>query len=652
MKSRTWKILGILLDTTNYQAFTTFQLAQQFDVSKRTILNDLNELKEFLASYSVSLKYQSNFGYSLEGRNGDLLRVKNSLNSTTASLTAKTRRQQIMIGLLLSKKITSINELSDKYHVSRSSIVRDFKIIKQDLAQQGLDLVSDFQGTRITGNETLIRETLRQQIKEYQPLNSHQPLKMKPDDSKLDSAAYTRLVGVFSKNTISRAERALTKFEQQAQFNLTDIMYLNMITHILIIINRNVHLKEKDLQIQVGQLEGNMALLSENLNQSFPGVFKFNDIQYLGQHLFMSGIQDSVKPALLMDYLRQFDNGAKSFARDLIKQISDLLKVDLTSDQELYLNLRSHCLAMFERLKNHQKIKNPLLNQIKQNYSALFGIVVLGISELYVSQDLNLESLPETEVGFLVIHFQASLEKNIKMKKIIIVCPEGVGFSRLIQNKINSILPLVKVKNIVPYKDIGRYNLTGIDFIVSTIQFKCAVPVIQVSGFLDENDINRLNTFVIQHAKEQTPNLMINLIDKCCVFPQQHFQNKEQVIEFLTNSLLELDMINQNFVDSVKERENVMATEIGNGVAIPHGSSELVKVPKIGVVTLNRPIIWGKGMVDIIFLLALKFENSLQNKNAINSLYYLVNSKKLLQDLRYAKTKNELYGVLTINPIK
>ncbi|KRM82097.1 transcriptional regulator ManR [Liquorilactobacillus vini DSM 20605] len=366
----------------------------------------------------------------------------------------------------------------------------------------------------------------------------------------------------------------------------------------------------------------------------------------------MSGIQDSVKPALLMDYLQQFDNGAKRFAKDLIKQISDLLKVDLTSDQELYLNLRSHCLAMFERLRNHHKIENPLLNQIKQNYSALFGIVVLGISELYVNQDLDLGSLPETEVGFLVIHFQASLEKNIKMKKIIIVCPEGVGFSRLIQNKINSTLPLVKVKKIVPYKDIERYNLAGIDFIVSTIQFKCTVPVIQVSGFLDEKDINRLNTFVIQHAKEQTPNLMINLIDKCCVFPQQNFQNKEQVIEFLTNSLLELDMINQNFIDSVKQREKVMSTEIGNGVAIPHGSSELVKVPKIEVITLSKPIIWGKGKVDIIFLLALKFENSLQNKNAINSLYYLVNSKKILQDLRNAKTKNELYSVLTINPIK
>ncbi|WP_010580343.1 BglG family transcription antiterminator, partial [Liquorilactobacillus vini] len=247
MKSRTWKILGLLLDTTSYQAFTTFQLAQQFDVSKRTILNDLNELKEFLASYSVSLKYQSNSGYFLEGEDSDLLRVKNSLNSITASLTAKTRRQQITIGLLLSKKATSINELSDKYHVSRSSIARDFKIIKQDLAQQGLDLVSDFKGTRITGTEALIRENLRQQIKEYQPLTVQRPLTMKPDDSKLDSAAYTRLAGVFSTSTISRAERALTNFEQQAQFNLTDIMYLNMITHILIIINRNGHLKEQSL---------------------------------------------------------------------------------------------------------------------------------------------------------------------------------------------------------------------------------------------------------------------------------------------------------------------------------------------------------------------------------------------------------------------
>lgn len=56
-------------------------------------------------------------------------------------------------------------------------------------------------------------------------------------------------------------------------------------------------------------------------------------------------------------------------------------------------------------------------------------------------------------------------------------------------------------------------------------------------------------------------------------------------------------------------RENIEATAIGNGVAIPHGQPENVCEPKVFVIRLAYPISWGSKMVDTVFLLALNFNN-------------------------------------------
>ncbi len=657
MKSRTWKMLQLLLNNTSNggkEILTAYQLAQQFNVSKRTILNDLNEIKDVLKNYNLSIVYLRNQGYLLSGNGSDILRLQNSLKFFAASLTAETRRQQIIIALLLNRNAISINELSKKYHVSRSSVARDFKVIRQNLMLKGLDLVSNVHGTQIIGHETTIREVLRQEIKEYKPLKTRKLLTIKPEASRIETSSYMRLVGIFNPKMIEQTEKALISFEQKVHFSLSDIMYLNLVTHVLIIVERNRHIqsnKFKNLNLEKN-LTDKLAVLSDCLNQAFSDTFTREDIQYLGQHLVMSGIQDTIQPELLMDYLQQFDNGADNFAKDLIYSVSELLNVDLTKDRELYLNLRSHCLAMLERLKNKQEVNNPLLNQIKENYAALFGVIVLGISRMYGEGKLAFKNVSESEIGFFTIHFQASLEKNIEMKKIIIVCPEGVGFSRLIQNKINSMLPLIKVEQIVAFKNINNYDLKGIDFIVSTIQFETSVPVVQVSGFLDENDINRLNTFVIQNDKGETPNNLIHLIREDCLFTQTSFSDKNQIINFMTHQMLKLKLIDPQFVDSVHQREKVMSTEIGHGLAIPHGNSDFVRVPAIGVLTLNDPVVWGKSTVDVVFLLALKFENSLQNKNAINSFYSLVNSRKMIQKIRQINNKNKLYQLLTINFIE
>ncbi|NLZ80898.1 MAG: PRD domain-containing protein, partial [Clostridiales bacterium] len=82
------------------------------------------------------------------------------------------------------------------------------------------------------------------------------------------------------------------------------------------------------------------------------------------------------------------------------------------------------------RLKNNMLISNPLLQQIKDTYPEIFekcSYVGKLIEKTYVYK------VPETEIGFLAMHFGAAIvrvenkkEYNRKVK-IGIVCASGIG---------------------------------------------------------------------------------------------------------------------------------------------------------------------------------------------------------------------------------
>lgn len=655
MNNRTRKILISLANNANRVALPAHVLMRRFSVTRRTISNDIATIKEYLKDFNLTVTHQKGEGYVIKGSENSLTQLRNSLELSPTVLNADSRRQQIIIGLLMTQHDTSISNLANEYYVSRSAIQRDFGILKQDLAQSGLDLFSDYRGTHILGSESAIRNKLRQVVNDYRPLLGQEKLVTKPANSRLDAVTYLRLVGLFGETNTSKAENALIAFEKNSKIDLNDVLYSNLVTHILIMVSRHQSgTSETKLTNQYEgdhlQLATEMKKLNSLLYEEFPGIFSPDDIQYLEQHLMMSGIQDTVSPELLKSYLNQFDNGAEKLAKQLIEKVSSLLGIDLTADHELAINLRTHCFAMLNRLKKRKTITNPLLIQIKENYASLFGILVLALSQALLENDAA-KSIPDSEVGFLTVHFQASLEKNIEMKRVVIVCPEGVGFSRLIQNKIALTLPLVKVVAVVPYKNIRSYDFSGIDFVVSTLKFECAVSVVQISGFLDSEDMNRINSFVIHHSMAMMPNKIQPFINASCIFPRMSFEAPTAAVTYIINQMRANGLVDEAFLDSALRREEIMATNIGHGVAIPHGGSNHVIVPTVGVMTLERPIPWGKGEADVVFALALKFENIEQNKEAVNSLYYLVSSDQMLTRLRSATTVEEMLSCLRTSTI-
>lgn len=89
-------------------------------------------------------------------------------------------------------------------------------------------------------------------------------------------------------------------------------------------------------------------------------------------------------------------------------------------------------------------------------------------------------------------------------------------------------------------------------------------------------------------------------------------KTKEEAIQHLAGLLLKDQRIidKEVLLEDIFERENIETTNMGMGVAIPHGKSSTVEKNSIAIGRLSQPIRWESGTegkpVSAIFLLAVR----------------------------------------------
>lgn len=69
---------------------------------------------------------------------------------------------------------------------------------------------------------------------------------------------------------------------------------------------------------------------------------------------------------------------------------------------------------MIYRLNNNIRLQNPLIKEIKKQYSVMFNITWFVLVDL--ESKLNIH-IPEDEIGFIMVHFQSALERHEDIKK-------------------------------------------------------------------------------------------------------------------------------------------------------------------------------------------------------------------------------------------
>lgn len=111
-----------------------------------------------------------------------------------------------------------------------------------------------------------------------------------------------------------------------------------------------------------------------------------------------------------------------------------------------------------------------------------------------------------------------------------------------------------------------------------------------------------------------------------------------------------LNVSSRIILENLSKREKLGSTAVGNGVAIPHATDQLLSKPKGFVAILSNGLDFEANddqLVDIIFLLLAPTNNGSEHLQALASVSRLLKNKELVNKLRGCKSTESALAVIS-----
>ena len=151
--------------------------------------------------------------------------------------------------------------------------------------------------------------------------------------------------------------------------------------------------------------------------------------------------------------------------------------------------LLSHVRPLLKRLAENLTVKNPLLEDVKQEYGAIFHLIRKISDE--AMQTFSLPPINDDEVGFLSLYFARYVEKYPSPTKVLVICTTGIGTSELLKTKVCRFFPEIEVVGTASSRTVTAERIIdeGISLILSTVPIQTVpVPVVLVNTLFIAQD--------------------------------------------------------------------------------------------------------------------------------------------------------------------
>lgn len=656
-QDRVDKIVEILLET-NQSYITIDEIAEKLNVSNKTVRNDLKVVEKVLFDEGVYVEKKPRYGIRIkvdEEKRVELLQNYKFKSSFIEPYSPQFRRDYILKRLLMKKSNITIAELAQELYVSKVTIHKDISFVQKWLKDFNLKLIKKTNyGIQIVGDEENFRNAIAHLIVSEKDKEELEEILFNNITTRLDFKMIERLKELVDLD-YKLLEKIVENAEEKMGARFTDDAFISLIIHIAISIKR---LKEgndisipQDVVFEIKEKEEFKVALevTKNIEKAFGVKFPKSEVIYILLHILGAKMQQNKKDDVLnlVNNIKEDD-----LSIDMAKEIIDIaqrsLGTYLEKDEQLLNGLILHLRPTINRLKYGLALRNPVLNEIKENYSEFFGVA--WMASTVFNKYLGVK-IPEEEIGYIALHIGAAVERNIKPFKVLVVCSSGIGTSQLLAARIQKSFREIDIVDTISYLELEKIKLDEIDFIISTIPISNTKPVLQVKPILTQNDIKKIE-YYINYMKNRKNNkaFLEKLIDEDLIFLDCNFEKQNEVLKFLSNELTKRDYVDKEYYKKLVEREKMTYTSIGNGVAIPHANPELVKKSKISLLTLKEPIIWGNEYVDVVLMISIAQNDLKEGKFIFKNLYNAIEERSFIEKIKTAKNileaKQIIGGVL------
>jgi len=637
MNARQIFLLEFLLKQHEY--LSANQLAEKYGVSTKTVYQDIDKLNDFfdkgeLKSRIVKVPRKGiKLSANEERKKLHSLLLENKHESGVQDYSPEYRESELIKRLFINQEELDIYDFAEEMYVTESTVHRDIDKLEKNLGQFNLKIRIKHDQLFVDGDEWNIRKALQSYVIQAQSLGREENLER-----------------FFSEKDIEICKEAISRLSQKYHHQFSEEYSCLLLVECLVFKKRTEHnncLTERtsnlinDLNhLEVYFFSG--ELLESVINKSFSEISPY-EIEAMAYSLLAYGF--SIQSA---DYIQNIEHQVN----ELIIKVSNLLSLDLSKDNHLKLMLSNHISKMIFRLRNQIYITNPALEEIKKQYSSLFNVIWIAIRGLSKYYEINISN---EELAFIVIHFQLAIEKIVKPLNIVVICQNGIATSELIMSKLHKIFDSdAKITNINA-RELDFYDLSNIDLIISTIALpEVKVPVIEVSPILTKDEIESIRSFYSEHMTDNYT-LMRTSLDgrKFNLESLQTLIKKPSLIretvkskkECIEKMIRECDATNRRikeFKESILERETLGSTSVYTGVALPHCDPRFVEQSELIVMTLDKPINWGKNNVKLIILIAVAENDIPIFKDSLIALYSVIENQELMNELVQLENGDEI----------
>ena len=618
----------------------TFTIAEKLGVSVKTVRNDLKKLEDVIGKEGLVLVKKSGVGNSIEGSEENkqlFLQTLKDNKDKSKQYSTEGRQKYILDKLFLNNnnKITSTS-LAEELFISTSAIYRDLKQIEIILDTYNLKIISDNDGyISIKGAEkdyrlaisNLVFHENNDYLNEWDDINSRIDHGTRLQLEKLMDIDYTLL------------ESHINTMEEKLGFRFSQDAYLCLVTHITIALKRiksgkDIILTDETLDGMKDTKEYTEALaMSESLGRKLNVVIPEQEVGYITLHVLGGkiGAEEYKDLDIMIHEVRGMDE-AFEIAKKMIRISGDTLGVDLSNDTVLLKALAIHLRPTINRLKYGLSLRNPLLEDIKQNYPDVFGVAwILG----KVLKDYLDVPIPESEIGYIALHIVGALERNLVKIKTLIICHSGYGTSQLISDRLKRSFKELDIIGVHSSSSLNEELLKQTDIIISTVplSINTTKPIFMISPLFTIDDVKKVELLIQNFKKNKKDSIEIN-VGKEVFIRTKSFSDKEEVLDDLCDGLYLRNYISKGFKKSVIDRENLFSTEVGKGIVVPHGDPKQVKRSFISLTLLKNPIRWDKEIVEFVLLISFKEEEIKYAKEIYVNLSNLMDDDEFLKSLK------------------
>ncbi|MET3685282.1 transcriptional antiterminator/mannitol/fructose-specific phosphotransferase system IIA component (Ntr-type) [Priestia megaterium] len=489
LDKRSTAVLQVLLQAATF--ISVQELMKQFQVSRRTIYYDIEKINDWLCQQELEfVQYTYGKGFFLNDQAKDQVAKQFSPVMPSAYLSVEDR--QIYVALMCILRVGKIGtqQLMDETEVSRNTVLQDIKDLKNKWAKKSISLTYSYKdGYEVKGSESDIRNLLYIHITELLSQHQEKLLKrvMKADYEY--SMIYNWLVECEDKLEMAFTDKMLT---QLAYMLTCCIQRIGGKRYVDALITRKDEL-EKTRQYKA------LQEIERVLGFDFPPHEK----HYLATVLLSAKV-NVVNQADSDDWMR-------SIVKEMVSRFQAYACVVFEDRNRLEQNLYIHLKTAYYRLLYNIHLPNPMLSAIQTKYQDIVELTKKALLPLENSLQTRIN---EDEISYFALHFGGWMKKQEgrqKQKRIVIVCANGIGTSRMLQYQLEQLLTDAELIGPMTVRDYEQFKETY-DLVITTTPLKKRMNVMLVNPILTDDEKQRLIDLVEPASSQLTTQAIMSII--------------------------------------------------------------------------------------------------------------------------------------------